>query len=327
MQQVSGAGKDSLTTFLKDNSDFRVYDYSQLRVWFQCHAKYNAVYRHHIPDPAGIAAAYSEHVTHPMTVAWFSERPAPPDAPWDRMLLLKIPDWIKAFKRAIHEGSTTGRMRASTADLHLYSATTAEKLAYGLTRSFNTLPADVYELLDSEKIRWITLPDVPNAIWIAKPDAVLRRREDGAIGTVETKMSKYDFNSDMVSFDGQLLSQAYTTKAEFQFKLFFHAWVVNSRVVKSLAKSGPPSVNVELHMNLKQVDTTLLSEWLDETQTVISHIQHADKTNVWPKNAPGACHDFNRPCLMIDICALGKGLRSFALENVEKANPLDYLGL
>lgn len=308
-----GMGIESLKLFLADNPIYEVYDYSQLDAFGLCNRKYSYRYVHYVDDPVGAGATYSSKVLHPLVGDFYSNPRNPPQI--DQY-------WLNfAATNLVFTGS----------DQLIYTKQATIDMCNVLYVERNG-DAELYNYVNHEQVYWKVLPDVPNAVWLAKPDVMLERRTDGKKVSVEVKQSKYTYNRNLLAFDQQVLSQAYVTNAKLQLKLFFQydlnraPRVSGTGRANALFTDSSHWVTIRLTASQSIPDAELLQEWLAETQVTVERIQRAKATNIWPKKAPTACHAYNKPCAMSDLCAVGSA-REFALKHAEKVNPLEYLGL
>ena len=300
-----GIGAESLKAFLKDNTDFRVYDFSSLELADQCLRKYKYRYIDHVEDKTGIEAAFSSCIIHPAIGASY-ERPYNEfqrvivDSKWWQ------PMW-KAFQGSGVRAVTSKQERA-------YRLEVAQRIVRLFCDMFPS-ESELYKLQGTEVVYWRVLPGLKNAVWVAKPDLMLTRRVDDLSMSGEIKVSTWDFNRSLNVMDRQILSQAWTTGVKWQMKIFCQ--IVMDRNEFS---------DVRISREVKQPEESLLAEWLDEVQFSVGVIQDAGASDIWPKRAPRSCHDFNRPCAFVDICPLGSA-KDLILDNMPKSNPWSYLGI
>ena len=307
--EARGVGSDSLKRFLADNPQYvgEVYDYSQLALWDQCHRKYSYRYIDEVSSKIDPSAIFSTYVMHPVIAALFQ------DAVADYANLIKA-GW-EQFVLALNKATPmTAKHQQCYAPNPAYTA-----LLQVEDKTF--LLRDTHTFVNTETLYWRTLPNVPDAIWVSKPDVVLARKEDGKLVTVEIKTSMYDFTADLNPFDRQILSQAWTVEPIKQIKLFIQF------CFDSKSKFGGTIVYPENGpLKPMQPDAILLSEWLAEVEFEVDAIKRAKQSGVWVKRSPSACRDFNRDCPMLDLCLVGAS-RKFLASGMEHDNPLEYLGL
>jgi len=316
MSTEHGIGIQSLRDFMRNNLNYEVYDFSSLELADQCLRKYRYKYVDNVDSTelASPSAEFSKQVIHPMVVDFFKME-------------------VAAFNRATQTSEYWRPLFENWAQVTYPTLTAKDQVAYTLdtarmaSRSLWEQMSNekaTHKYLSHEQVYWRVLPDVANAIWVAKPDVMLTRDLDGAEISVEVKQSLYDFNAQLNNFDRQLLSQAWVTGAPAQLRIFIH---LNLRPA-SRGSSHFVLDAVDIYMSRNDFDTGLMQEWLDEIQFSVETIQRAKKSGTWPKRAPRACNDFNRPCIWLTNggCAMGP-VRSFLIEGMNKINPLEYLGL
>lgn len=297
-----GIGSKSLNEFLASNPDHRVYDYSSLELADQCLRKYKYKYVDGLEDKVGIEAEFSKHLIHPviglaytMTYEQFHDMRA------------RSTFWSPHWKRFQESGA-----RPVTMKQEMYKLELAQRLVNQFCGAYS---GDflMYELVAVEQLYWRILPALKNAVWVAKPDLMLRRRGDGHELTAEIKVSSWPFNSGLNAMDRQILSQAWATGVPLQMKIFLQIGLGREPEHQAQREIKPP-------------DEQLLTEWLDEVQFSVGVLQDAYKSDIWPKRAPRSCTDFNKPCQYLDVCPLSSN-RTIILDTMPKANPLEYLDL
>ena len=290
-------GIASLRKFLRENPKYVVYDYSSVSKYEECHAKYNYVYNHWLRDSESVAALFSSMLIHPPLANWYLSGGRRPWVP---------PEWQSGwdlFQAAVSSLPTTRRDA-------LYTLTVDQRLVISYTELFRR-DFETYKVLSTERVYWSVFPGAENALWVTKPDLLLERADKERI-TFDFKTSLYDFNAHLVDFDRQFLGQAYGTGAKHVCKAFMRI----------------PTAYNEMLINreILPIDEELLNEWFVEMGQTIMEIQRARETGVWVKQAPAGCTAYNRMCVFIDLCKLGK-TREGMIDIAEKRHPFTYLGL
>jgi hypothetical protein len=311
-----GIGVKSLQEFMQANPGHEIYDFSSLELADQCLRKYSYKYIDHVDSSelASPSAEFSKCIIHPMAVDFFRMETH------DFTSVTRTGEYwrplFEAWARTTHANLTPKYQAAYTIDA-------AQIAARNLMDQVGTERLR-YHYLSHEQVYWRVLPDLDNAIWVAKPDVMLTRDLDGAEISVEVKQSLYPFNAQLNNFDRQLLSQAWVTGVPAQLRLFMQFCVRPAS--RSSTHFGLDGVDVYFSHN--DFDTGLMQEWLAETQFSVETIQRAKKSGIWTKRAPRACNDFNHQCIWLSNggCAMGP-VRSFLIEGMNKINPLEYLGL
>ena len=305
MASDSGVGIDTLKAFLKENPDFKVYDFSSVELADQCLRKYKYRYIDHVEDKTGIEAAFSNYIIHPALGASY-EKPYSEfvkqcaDAKWWQPL------W-KNFQNSGVRPVTSKQERA-------YRLEVAQRIIRVFSDSYPS-EFELYKLIGVELVYWRVLPGLKNAVWVAKPDLMITRRVDDLPMSGEIKVSTWDFNRNLNVMDRQILSQAWATGVKWQMKIFCQIVMDRNEFYE-----------VRINREIKQPEDSLMAEWLDEIQFSVGVLQDAAASDIWPKRAPRSCHDFNKPCAFIDICPLGNA-KDLILDNMPKSNPWKYLGL
>lgn len=354
MSDIRGVGVESLKAYLADNPESHVYDFSQVQAWEQCGQKYAYKYIHNIPSVQGVNAAYSSHVMHP-NVALFFELGS--DNYWATVGRdIKGKWWQDCYTkyRDVLESHDT---ILNDKEMTLFTIDSAITAMYQLNeRAIDYDFRGYYRYINTETVYWRVLPNLKNAVWVSKPDVMLQRRSDDINVPVEIKLSTWNINSHALPFDRQLLSQAWTSDAGVNLRLFFWFERVYSNkkpslkskakaaplnavdVVNDLLRPGgirqvgsepeltPSDIRIHVYTHSQPPDRLLLDAWLVETEAVVADMQRARETEIYPKRAPRACHDFNHACEFIDMCPLGIGAK-FLVDTMPKVNPLEYLGL
>jgi len=308
MKQMTnnGNGIDSLKAFLKDNPSYDIYDYSQIELADQCLRKYSFRYIHSMAFPEGIEAAFSSKIIHPMIGRIFQQTNALPQ-PTSKDWL----EWLNGYSIAIRNQPITNKQK------NIYTIETAKVIYERIsTRRYGNFVDIDPKCTKPEVLYWRVLPDIKNAVWIAKPDLIIEDPKINWRATVEAKVSTFAPNHELNPFDRQLLSQAWTTQLNLQVRLFNLILLSESNQIQQ--------INCYIQNNI--VDAGLLNEWLEEIQFAVMVIQQAKASNVFPKRSPRACMDFGKPCPMAEFCTIGPG-RQLLMDTRPKANPFEYLGL
>jgi len=302
-----GVGTQSLNAFLKSQPLTVVIDHTQMSMFELCAMKYNYVYNHNLVDDVDVSALYSQHLIHPMLANFYMRKPVTEDT-FSRA-------WT-VFTKVVDSRRLNNRQRQA------YTRANAEY-------NFNEYvikyapDLDMYELVSSEETYWRVLEQgngvVPTKIWLSKPDLVVKRVDD-VLGTLDFKQSLYDINRDLLPFDRQFLGQAYTVGAKFIIKRHLQTILPTQRQIDG----GAASTTTAFTATTLPVDTQLLDEWVAEQIQNMNEVITAQLSGVWSKQAPSACHAFNKLCKFKSLCSLGK-TRDMAISTMEKGNTRAYL--
>lgn len=297
-----GKGADSLKHFMSENSDHKLYDYSSLELADQCLRKYKYKYVDGVADQTGIEAEFSKNLIHPVIgLAYTMSYERFHDMRQNRRFW--EPMWAK------FQGSG---VRAATSRQAVYTLDMAQRLVNAFCTAY-PIESEEYSLEGIEQLYWRVLPGLKCAVWVAKPDLMLRRRGDQRQVAAEIKVSSWPFNRSLNIMDRQLLSQAWVSDSAINMKIFLQIVLEREKLI-----------NLEAQREVKPTDPEMMAEWLDETQFSVGVLQDAQRSDIWPKRAPRSCMDFNKPCAYIHICPLGSSKR-MVMAGFAKREPFDYL--
>lgn len=304
MPAIQGRGANELKKFLDANPEYIIVDHSRLERWEQCPRKYKHEYVDQLERERSYDAEFGT-VLHKILGAWYLNGPT--WIPSDRFL---NQIWTE-FHDAVFAAAAPPANRNAVFTLdHALRAFQAYRDRY--QPDFET-----YEVVDSETLYFREI--IPNVLWVSKPDLVLRRKGDQQLATLDFKHSVWEFNRNLLAFDRQFVGQAFAAQSQWMIKAFFHSQT------PAPGRSGSPTVRI--YRENEPADGELTEEWLEETKLMLKPILEAKQTHVYPKRAPRACMDFNRPCPFAEICNVGKRAGQILIDAREKTNSNDYLGL
>lgn len=336
-KEMRGVGVESLKFYLRENPASKVYDFSQITAWEQCGQKYAYKYIDKIPDIQGVGAAYSSHVMHPSVALCFQLSGG---SFWERNDD-SVKWWLDCNKN-YHKALEHSDIIPNDKEMQLFTIENARKALNELLAQCRDMSIfHQYEYVNTETVYWRVMPGLKDAVWLSKPDVMLLRTNDRINAPVEVKVSAWNINMLPLAFDRQLLSQAWTSDAGINIRLFFWFEKVYKKAPQAAIKSHKKDmtatealvqpepandVRVRLHISNTPPDRLLLEEWLVQVTSVVGEMQRARESEIYPKRAPRACHDFNHTCEFIDMCPLGVGAK-YVTEGMPHVNPLEYLGL
>mgnify|MGYP001562298737 CR=1 FL=1 len=297
---MQGIGVKSLQRFLDEhaNPPWLVLDFTGMQLYDTCNRKYQYIREMKLPERKSVPMLYSSMIIHPILARWYTENGqfAPSEAIWRRM-------WTSYIK-AVNEPNVI------LGNSNIYSRIMAQNIFKQYIGQF-ALDIDTYKITAIETVYWKELPGVERTIFASKPDLVLTRLGDNALITADFKHSVWDSGEDIIPFDRQFLGQSWAAGSAYMMKNFI---LVTRDGRIGISRTFKPAAT----------DGDLIVEWLAETVATAQHVIESREREMWRKNAPKACNDFNRKCEFFDLCELGQ-LRHKVIENLPKVDPLKYL--
>jgi len=266
------------------------FDNSRLQVYAECPKKYFNKYVLGLADPMGLVARFSEHLFHGPITEWYYNGKgwSPSSTDWqeryDRMGLTKAEADVKANA--------------------VYSLANAKKLFDYYTTNFAD-DHDRFTILGIEEY----LVD-PVLGFGSKPDVRAIDKATGRGYTIELKFSGWDFILEASIMNPQFIGQVNNTGGD-------------ACLLTLVQPNGPWTKFHAIRDEIKPTPQDLRS-WKQDKIFEMETINRSYATDVWPKNTPHACTNYNG-CFFLELCTAGhpEGM----LERMPLAgDPLDYLG-
>ena len=302
---TKGRGLESLVQFMNDHPSWIILDNSQNSDYGTCPEKFNYVYNTGVAGISSTAAEFGKWMVHEPFEWWYTHG-------MDRSNQISEQqwnEWWNAFANTI-------RGPAKPSDGVAYTLANAKTALHSYITTYHS-DQGMYKVLRSEKVFWSTLPNLEGVVWLSKPDLVFETIASGQFMTVDIKSSIWDTNERLVPFDRQFVGQAYATGSTEMMKIFVHF---------ELGGSGSNRrCNVITSRQRIKLDSNVLESWIKDTEHDAKAVLESYRTDVWPKRAPIACHQFNRLCEMYTLCENNGD--EMVLKGMHRANPLAYLGL
>lgn len=266
-------------------------DNSRLQEYAACKQLYDYKFNHSLAEPSGSAARYSTVMIHQPLELWY------------KFGGNYTPNWSMLMQ------AWNPNQEELLADRFAnYTIAKAEQLFKEYTERFGE-DLVTYEFVESEVYRTREL--APGLMpFGSKTDIVLRHRNTGETHTLEIKASRWKHILTSLSFNAQVIGQAYVNQAARSMVAFFDL-------------SGRGSLSrFEFEFTQEEVD-----QWRRERITELMQFQVSVETGVWPRNDK-ACMRFNRVCPFLELCELGGTQNEAVRERIklmDKHDPLAYL--
>jgi hypothetical protein len=291
---------------MADHPDWLFIDHSQLERWEQCPRKYKYEYVDHLAKQTSWDTEFGTAL-HKLLSKWY----------------LTGPNWYpntNELRQIWDEFSETIASAAQPRQDRL-PIFTVDHLTNCFSQYIDRYRPDfeTYRVVSSEEVYFREISE--GVIWLAKLDLLLERIGDGQLVNNDFKHSTWDFNRDLLAFDRQFVGQSFAADTKWMIKSFFHSALPRSRPGQAVR----PTINI--YRPTEPADSELTTEWLEETRMMLKPILEARKTDVYPKRAPRACMDFNRLCEFSELCVIGRKAAKMLIEDRERVNSHDYLGL
>ena len=304
---IRGQGIDNLKKYLSENPGTIIVDNSQASLFERCPQAYDYRYNHHLIEQQGIAAVFSKYLIHEPFSLWYGSKG---NIVWPRSHFDVV--WTQICTAARY---STIVARARTNDLRIYTGATAHTMYSAYLRKFSR-DFEMYQVVSSEDVYFVTFDDIPGVIYLSKPDLILAQN-DSVLINADFKISQYPDQRDLLPFDRQFLGQAFASGSRIMMKNFINVFQIRETSLP----------HVDITRNVVPVDDDLMAEFVRDLKLTLVQIREAHKTKTYPKYAPKACYPFPKHvCPWMTLCSLGK-TRSIAIEEEETENPLEYLGL